>query len=154
MDCRGKVYAITLTQSTAIHLPKGCDIYKYTDKLDYTGGKITQVDITSHSIQQELHLNDTDVYKRLSLLPMHDKYNLQFIETMGKAKRFAEQIPLQREKISNIGDLSNISLWPNLGFFDFLSSKITQFVIIAVIALVGLFFSKALLIKIITDWKK
>lgn len=151
MDCRGKVYAITLTESRQIRIPKGCDIYKYTDKLDYNGVKITQFDITPNTIHSELNLANTDENKRLSLLPLWDKYNLHFIESRGQVTRFQRSVPLQREKIDKI---DTVSLLPNFGISDFFSSMITQFVIFSIVLIVALLLMKSLLIKLFTDWKK
>lgn len=150
MDCRGKVYAITLTQNQILHIPKGCDIYKYTDKLDYVGEKITKIDISKDPIHSALNLNVTEINNKLSLLPLYDKYNLEFIEIKGKATRFGRDIPLQRVKINEMGEISVI---PNFGIMDFFSNTITKFVIFAIIIIAALFLMKSLLIELFTDWK-
>lgn len=150
MDCRGKVYAITLTQNQILHIPRGCDIYKYMDKLDYVGEKITKIDISTEPIHSELNLNFTEINNKLSLLPLHDKYSLKLIESMGKAKRFSEDVTLQRVKIDEMGE---ISLMPDFGIMDFLTNTITLFVIFAIVTIIALLVMKSLIIKLFTEWK-
>lgn len=98
----------------------------------------------------ELNLKNTDISKKLSLLPLYDKYNLPLIEIQGRATRFSEGVPLQKQKINEMGE---IELLPNLGIMDFLSNTITQFVIVAIVIIIALLLMKSLLIKLFTDWK-
>lgn len=151
MDCRGKVYALTFSDSRTVRIPRGCDIYKYTDKLDYNGEKITTFDITPQTIHSELNLANTDENKRLSLLPLWDKYNVQFIEAKEKVTRIRKSIPLQKAKIDKI---DNVSLLPNFGLYDFFSNAITQFVILCIVLVIVLPLMKSMLIKLFTNWKK
>lgn len=114
------------------------------------GEKITKIDISKDPIHSALNLNVTEINNKLSLLPLYDKYNLEFIEIKGKATRFGRDIPLQRVKINEMGEISVI---PNFGIMDFFSNTITKFVIFAIIIIAALFLMKSLLIELFTDWK-
>lgn len=145
MDCRGKVYALSLTKKQQIRLPRGCDVYKYTEKMDYNGEKITHFDITKQPIHSELDLTDVNENKRLSLLPMWNKNNLHLIETKNLVNRLQEAIPLEKGKLSTSD---------GFGLYDYFSNTFIQILIVATIAIILLLLIKLLLIKLITNWKK
>lgn len=147
MDCRGKVFAMTLTKSGKIYLPKGCEVYKYTDEHFYGSGRISQLDITPPNVHVKLNLSNTGESKKLSYLPLWDKYNLQFIESKGKVTRFKHAVLAQRE------NLDKIPLIPNFSFSDFFNNTFVQITIFAITIALGLLIFKSLVIKLLTNWK-
>lgn len=150
MDCRGKVFAMTLTKSTNIYLPKGYEIYKFTDKHLYGSDLISQLDITPPHVHTVLNLTNTVGNEKLSYLSLWDKYSLQFIENRGRVTRFKEAVFTQRV------DIDKVSFSSNFGILEFFKNKIVKYITLGIIfiaiAILGFILIKKLLIKLFTEW--
>lgn len=126
IDCRGRIFAMTVTSSGKIYLPTGCEIYKYTDYTHYGGERISRIKSMEHA-QTELNLfNTTEGHKKLSYLPLWDKYGHQFIEAKGKFTRLEEASELQSIKINED------STSPASRIFDFLHTAMTYILIFGI----------------------
>lgn len=74
-------------------MPSGCEIYKYSEKYHFKGKESTQVDMTPQGINAYVNFSLPEINKRLSLVPLWDKYKLEFIESHEKIKRIQKSIP-------------------------------------------------------------
>lgn len=152
MDCRGKVLAMTMTKSGKVYIPKGCEIYKYTDKHFESEGRTSQLDITPPNVQTELNLANGNENKKLSYLPLWDKYNIQFMESRKRVIRIRNAIFSQEEKLDEISGSTGF------GVLNFFKISIEQYLvyglIILLLVILTLMVVKALLIKLLTDWRK
>lgn len=140
---------MTITTSGKIHLRTGCELYKYNEKAQYKGERLSRISHTHPDARYELNgFNTTDGYKKLSYLPLWDKYNLQFIESKTKATRLVQATDLQENK------LENSSTSPFSAIFDFFNNTIIQILILGVAIILIVLIMKTLLIKLLTEWKK
>lgn len=99
-DCRGNVIATRMTASNTVYSPTGCEIYKYNDKSHYGGENIFQLTRLSNTSYTEINLyNATNSLKKLSYIPLYNRYNLHLIESTGKATRIENGTKLHEEKI-------------------------------------------------------
>lgn len=146
MDCRGKVYSVGITNSTTMKIRKGCDVYKYTGQDHFTGHKISMIDISPTDLQSELELSNKGMNKKLSILPVWDKHNIHFIEAKSKIVRLKKSIPLQKQKIEEMSTTFGIS--------DLIDNLLVQILIYAFAFILSLLLMKALIIKLLTEWKK
>lgn len=104
VDCRGRIFAMTITTSGKVYLPTGCEIYKYTDYTHYGGERISRIKSLLDA-RTELNLfNTTEGYKKLSYINLMDKFGHQFIEAKEKYTRFEEAKELQSAKINENSD--------------------------------------------------
>lgn len=149
MDCKTGVYAINMIESSKVWIPSGCAVYKYTDK-HYNGKIVNKFDIPQHKLYSEINFSNMSEDKKVSFLPLYDKYKLQLIESKEKAIRFKKSIPLKREKIE---DITITDLTPDFGLYNFLSNSITQYLIYGIAIILILMIVKALTMKLLTKWK-
>lgn len=149
VDCRGKVHALTVYGSCYVYLPSNeCELHKYNEKTQYKGDR-TFLDNQEQNVRYELNMfNTSDGYKKLSYLPLLDKYNLQFIESKAKATRIADEIHLQEKKINKTSTSFSTVI------YDFLNNTIIQFLIFGITAILGTLAIKELLIKLLTECRK
>lgn len=150
IDCRGKVMALTMTKSGKVYTPKGCEIYKYTDH-HFDGDSTSQIDITPPDVQRELNLSNEDFSKKLSFLPLWDKYNIHFMKSKGRVIRYREAEFEQEDKLNK--DSSSI----DFGILNFFKNTIVQYLLygffILLIAILALMVIKTLLIRLVSKWK-
>lgn len=151
MNCRGKVLAMTMTKSGKVYTPKGCEIYKYTDQHFEREGRTSQLDITPPNVQTELDMANENVNKKLSYLLLWDKYNIQFVESKKRVIRIRQAIFSQEEKLNEVSGPSGF------GILDFFKNTIVQYMLYGVVfillVILTLMVVKALLIKLLTNWK-
>lgn len=151
-NCRGKNQILELNESQKISLPKGCHIYKYLEKSKYNDGQTTMVDKTSKYNRPKINL-EGQINELLTIIPLWNKYELQFIEPKGRMKRIKKEVPLQREKIENTS--SNSSLINIIPDFKGMAMNMGFIIAISIIAgfliILSLFLMKALIMKLLTD---
>lgn len=103
VDCRGNIITMHVTASGMVHLPSGCEIYKYNTNPHYGGQRISRLRHVTNNTYTEINLyNATDGHKKLSYIPLYNKYDLQFIETKEKAIRFKNGTKLHNERTVKI----------------------------------------------------
>lgn len=122
VDCRGDVFTMRMTASGKVFLPTGCEIYKYNEKSHYGGERKFQLPHVRNNTYTKINLyNAIDGHKKLSYLPLYDKYNLQFIETKGKATRF--------EKTTKLYEVEIFETSRNFEIYDFFNKTFVQILI-------------------------
>lgn len=156
IDCRGKIYAMNLLNSQKIHSPNGCEIFKHNEKFHNKGEKTTQMNVIPQSANQFFNSSIVEMNKKLSLLPLWNKYKLQLIESKIKIKRIKKSIPLRKENVDKIQTSTTFSNFlPNFdfGITNFFSNAINQFLFFAITIIVAMLVIKTMVIKLLTDWK-
>lgn len=143
VDCRGRVFAMTVTTSGKIYLATSCEIHKYSDYTHYGGEKQSTMKSLEHA-ETELNLfNTTDGYKKLSYLPVWDKYSHQFVEAKARFIRLQNATELQSEKIDE--DSNSITS----EIFDVF--RTIAYIMVAVILVMVILWSCEILL---THWKR
>lgn len=150
VDCRGRIFAMTVMASGKSYLPSGCEIYKYNENTQYGGERISRLikDLRNNTRSEINLFNATDSYKKLSYIPLYDKYNLQLIECKKRVTRFKKDVELQEENINKI------STSPSFGIYDFFNDTIVQILIFGSAIILILLIMKSLLMKLLTNWNE
>lgn len=123
-SCRGDVISTTLTNSGKVYFSTDCELYKYKEKINYGGINISHLNHEPKNVHTEINLfNTADGYKKLSILPFWDKYNINTIECIDKATRIQKSFPLQHgdmDEIKRNSDfIKHILIPTSVGLFIF-----------------------------------
>lgn len=158
--CGGADDIIYLTQSTRVFAPKGCELFKYSDKNQYKEKTISSINMTPQSLHSHMNLSLQEISEQLSSIPLWDSYEMRFMKAKTRVKRLQKDMPLQKEKIENIQIANNIidgvvSQF-SIGGFDigsYFSNKIVQFLILIIFILLLGMCAKELVFRFLLDWR-
>lgn len=110
-NCRGENEIVDLKNSQQISLPLGCNIYKYSEKIQYGNDKTVMMDNTTYNPSPKIDLSINQTLNMLEIIPLWDKYEVQYIKAKTIMTRLGEAIPLQRQNIENVSLNNSLSIY-------------------------------------------